>query len=932
MTVALSTAAVRAAPLRNPVARCADAGILHAGGTYYLSGVGLPGQVIWSTDLVHWQGPRQVFDPQVHWARDSDLQTGIREVHAPCFARINGRVHLYWNGIGHAVADSPFGPFVEPDPDARFDRDIDPFLFTDEDGRLYFYTVKFDRGNVLYGQRLESPDALADTAVRLFGARDGTWETRDGNRIAEGPEVFRYCDRYYLLYAANGTWIENGHYAIGCAEADSPLGFGEGSRYPGPVLESNEHALDARGRILVQRGYLGGGEWDYTSQQPGEGWDRPGFEPGPGWQRGLGGFGFPNRPQSRVNWVGTEWNSHEVWLRHEFTCQEPVGPEVRLKLRAVADIDVAINGVPAFSCSGWTGPGLFPVPADALAVLNRSDTAVLTVHARQSRPDTAYVDLALIDFGTTPPDDLVWNPGQPNIVLGPNGFERYLVYFALWDQGPHCQGINRVRFVDRRLTVAGPTGTNPPDHTRAPTAPTFSDHFNSHRIDGLNSAGHAGWEYRDGWWFTLDGEARQTAFPWQPQPVPVAKAIARTAPARHYRVQADVRTLPTTADGTAGLVGWFRDHHTWLLFLMAADGRQVRWLLSRDGVRSEGALDLPESLDPNRVHRLRLDRQASRWQLFVDHCRITPRQGLELATVEPGRPGLAALGAEAAFDGFVHTVGWEEWDDTVQDWHTTGEGNATDALVTGDGLEVEAVTAPVYLRKGVPLPAYEFEAHVRFPEEPENTVAVVVPAYVDSRTWLRVELPADESVVVVRECLNGTERPAQRVNLDHWAPLHERVLTVAASPGDTAKLTAQETDTYMDAVELVYADAGPWHAPDSVALRLGRSSIPLSRTPSASTGTRVFQAAVEGLAPPSMTAVADRQPGVQSAPRLISARAHVTRAKGRTVTCTRTDGNLVLRIDGRLALTLPDRLPAATPALGVLHGRVVFTRTPLFGR
>ena len=446
--------------LINPVARCADSGVLKCQGRYYISGVGLPGQVLISDNLVDWCGPYKVFEPQLHEFIREDLSVGWTDVHAPCLAYVNGRFHLYWNGIGHAVADSPLGPYVMPVLDRRFDGEIDPFLFADEDGRLYFYTVKFDNGNVIWGQTMAGPDQLAGQPVELFHVTVGTWEANDG-LIAEGPEVIRYRNRCYLLYAANHTTVRNGHYAIGCAISDTPLGFNESAKYRYPVVERNELALDDTCEHLLQTGARGGPAWRYTTECPPSNWAQPDFAVPASWQTGKGGFGWPIRPESQVHNVRTPWRVDDIWLRYELHLERRPSRHLKMRLRHVDGAEVYFNGIPAHRSPWRSGPRLLDLPGEAIAALNPGPN---TIAAHVNGPSEAehYFDLGLLDFRDHDPDDLIWNTGQPNVVRGPNGFEWYLVYFGMWNEGPHCQGINRILFFNRELYVDGPTGERPP--------------------------------------------------------------------------------------------------------------------------------------------------------------------------------------------------------------------------------------------------------------------------------------------------------------------------------------------------------------------------------------------------------------------------------------------------------------------------------------
>ncbi len=226
----------------NPVlSAVADAGVCSFNGQYFLMGVGTKGGVFVSDDLVRWAGPKHVFSMNNDWAK-GDASTDAN-IHACDIALVNGQFNLYWsvnNGelrqIGRAVADSILGPYTEPERDHPFDGRIDPHLFVDDDGAQYFYTVRFDTGNWIWGQCLSDPGTLKGSPMPLLTPVPGTWELKDAP-VNEGPFVRRYRNNCYMLYNANHTALEYGNYALGCAVAKNPMEFTNAGKYPYPVLD-----------------------------------------------------------------------------------------------------------------------------------------------------------------------------------------------------------------------------------------------------------------------------------------------------------------------------------------------------------------------------------------------------------------------------------------------------------------------------------------------------------------------------------------------------------------------------------------------------------------------------------------------------------------------------------------------------------------------
>ncbi|HNT34361.1 MAG TPA: family 43 glycosylhydrolase [bacterium] len=234
--------------VENPVLpSVADSGVMKHRGEYYLMGVGTNGHIYISDDLIQWKGTYPAMTMKNAWARGGAATDW--QIHACDLNYVNGVFHLYWSvnyldadldirQIGHSVAVEPLGPYIEPVTETWFDGRIDPQLFVDDDGAPYFYKVLFEHGNVIYGERLKDPWTHGDDPKRLLSTLEGTWEQLDpqGYLVNEAPWVFKYRNKYYMLYGANHVGL--GHYAIGCAQADSPMGFSNATKYPHAVLDS----------------------------------------------------------------------------------------------------------------------------------------------------------------------------------------------------------------------------------------------------------------------------------------------------------------------------------------------------------------------------------------------------------------------------------------------------------------------------------------------------------------------------------------------------------------------------------------------------------------------------------------------------------------------------------------------------------------------
>lgn len=127
-----------------------------------------------------------------------------------------------------AKADSVAAVYTQQtiEPIDGSEKNIDPFLFRDDDGKYYLYHVRFDHGNFLWVAEFnpETGKIVDGTLTRCF-KNDQPWEATDAypsDPIMEGPTLVKIDDVYYLFYSANHFMSED--YAVGYATATSPMG------------------------------------------------------------------------------------------------------------------------------------------------------------------------------------------------------------------------------------------------------------------------------------------------------------------------------------------------------------------------------------------------------------------------------------------------------------------------------------------------------------------------------------------------------------------------------------------------------------------------------------------------------------------------------------------------------------------------------------
>ena len=212
----------------------ADPYILCYGGCYYAYGTNERGFAVYvSRDFMHWRrnpvlalSPENSWGNQGYWAPEVYYIQSLKKFYM--FYTVNEQVCV-------ATSDSPEGPFVQDmkKPLWGVEKNIDPSLFIDSDGKAYLYFVRFTGGNVIWCAELNADlKSLKEETLTKCVEAEEEWERRRAI-VAEGPSLLKRGSTYYLLYSANH--FESQDYAVGYAVSDSP--YGPWQKYSGnPIL------------------------------------------------------------------------------------------------------------------------------------------------------------------------------------------------------------------------------------------------------------------------------------------------------------------------------------------------------------------------------------------------------------------------------------------------------------------------------------------------------------------------------------------------------------------------------------------------------------------------------------------------------------------------------------------------------------------------
>jgi hypothetical protein len=133
--------------------------------------------------------------------------------------------------------------------------------------------------------------------------------------------------------------------------------------------------------------------WRYTMTKPDGDWTKPGYADS-GWRLGKSGFGTPETPGS---FVGTTWDTSDIWLRREIVIPQDELNGAELWLHHDDDVQIYVNGVLAAQMAGWTTSyDAVPLNGAARAALKAGGN-VIAIHCRQNGGGQ-YVDLGVVDI------------------------------------------------------------------------------------------------------------------------------------------------------------------------------------------------------------------------------------------------------------------------------------------------------------------------------------------------------------------------------------------------------------------------------------------------------------------------------------------------------------------------------------------------------
>lgn len=761
----------------NPVLNMRDGSVERYRGYYFAIGEGTKGKIYTSKDLVNWYEPvLAVTTDEATWLNDSQWPNAAhyKNIQAGDIIYRNGVFHTYWNGIGHAYASTPLGPYKEGSLTEPFDDyGIDVQVFQDEDGEIYWvkkrnggdpHPLTGAKSNIdgpeVWTLKMNSPFSRWDiTTGSVQLTHQPGHPTSVNMHNFEGPELFKYRGRYYLLFASNRMGPRSGMYEIGVAESDLPMNFDNTKKYPHPVVERNTERHLLTYGIILHSAEHGGWAARHTTTVPASGWTDLNFDDG-SWVMSSGGYGrqeYDNFAgvrftEAKVRARKTVWTNPKIHIRRKFTL-EKVPEKIALKHWVFADANFYINGhkitINARNNTYSTqqlDPSLFQTGENIIAVEAVSPCADETCQQ--------FLDFGLYDTGTSEAEDIVIGPAQPNFVTGPNGFEKWMMYKAYFNNS-QVQGIDRIHFYNKELVTEPSTVKHSVGYRPKPAEPTMIDYFDS-PVD---------YPY-----VFLDGsEWKISEGVLSPEHTSGGALLFRREAETNYRIEVPFRIQKS--DGWAGAYAFYQDAENWLKIQI---GREGKWKAEFcvNGVSEMRVKNLPDKfafLENNPLvthfdepwHTLVIYKNGGRFKVELDYFNLTLDGAIETNFSGAGIVGLTASSNQVSFDAIQYTTGWDEYDSIITGWqNATGEWSVTD-----HGLLQTDIAGKAETFKGDLAWNYEFSTYVKNNQLPSSGKAGFYPLYVDNHNYVRATINYASKTLDIEGKLKGNTIESQSVSL-----------------------------------------------------------------------------------------------------------------------------------------------------------------------
>ncbi|MEO6917250.1 MAG: hypothetical protein ABI151_17895, partial [Chitinophagaceae bacterium] len=371
-----------------------------------------------------------------------------------------------------------------------------------------------------------------------------------------------------------------------------------------------------------------------------------------------------------------------------------------------------------------------------------------------SRP---LIDVALFAMKNDTAQQIVYSPGQPNIVKGPNGFEWWLVYMADQTDERRSQYADRVHFFDKTMYVDGITGKNVSGFHPLPSLPSVGDIFDGKTIDADR------YRFLSGKLAVADGEAHQAG----DAPLEV---LIKDAPATNYLFEAGIKP----GSVLAGVFMWYQDAQNNMKVIFNRDRKQLQVVTKQNSIPGIRNIPLPADFKYDVFHNITIRKNHSQFQLEIDGLKLAGAFEFFTSFSGKGVPGFYSSPGTTAFDGMIYTKGFDEYDTGFAGWQVASSGKASSGQTAASWITDSAGSRPLIkngnnkIVKGDLLQNYEFGVQV----SSRDTVgaAGTYPVYIDEKNWVKSALNFAKGTLVITSMNNGIPGKSLELSLHQTSP------------------------------------------------------------------------------------------------------------------------------------------------------------------
>lgn len=738
--------------LINPVFDMRDGAVEKFMGQYYVFGTGTKGKMSSSKNLTHWTAPVvAIRTNEATWLNNPKWTqaSAYGEIGAGDMIYRNGVFHAYWNGIGHAYAATPMGPYKESTISEPFDDyGIDVQVFQDEDGEAYWVKKRNPSDpHPMTGapSNISGPEVWTFKMANVFTRKNvqaasvqlthQPGHPTSVNHINfEGPELFKYRNQYYLMFVSNRMGPRSAMYETGVAVSDSPMNFNNSKKYPHPIMFRNteQHILEYK--TLMNSAEHGGWDCVYLTREPQGNWMDLQYED-QSWSPTQGGFGrqeydlfagvtftnAKNRPRKTV------WNTPKLFVRRKFTISE-IPANLSLKHWVFADADFYING---HKVSINARDNTYRYTSIDPSLLQTGEN-IIAVEAASPCSDAncqQFLDFGLYDTADRVAENIVIGQSQPNYIEGPNGFEHWIMYKAYFN-AVEKQGVDRVHFYNKEMVVESSSVLNTKGYRPVPALPSWINYCDYPIYYPFKFLNETVWKISGGVLYPEDSSG--------------GELLLYKKKEQNYRFEVPFRIKGN--NGSAGVYAYYQDEDNWLKVQI---NKHKTWELRQcvAGAVTSQLKDLPAKfafLDDNALvqnfdepwHTLVIYKNNNQFKITLDYFNLTLDGNIETSFHGAGDVGLYANSNEVSFDAIQYTTGWDEYDDKITGWETQS-GKWT---VGKNGLLQSDVTGKSSTLKGDSAWNYDFSVYVKNNQLPSSGKLGFYPLYVDEENFVQATI------------------------------------------------------------------------------------------------------------------------------------------------------------------------------------------------